>query len=328
MNAYMVGVDVGSTSIKLLVTGTDGRQELVASRRSPWRSGEHGRAEMSAALVMDTVRELAHEADSLLSERGSYRVLALGVSGMAEAGVVLDPDGRPAAPILAWFDPRGAEEILATPEAFRAEFLGRTGLPVGPLASIAKLLHLRGTGVDLHGQTFLNVPEYVVHSLGVPVWRSTRSSRAPAFSTRTTARRGTPRSRCWASAPTCSPSASARGRPSGSSPTTRCRMASAAPSSRSRATTTSCRPSRSARSTAASSTTRWEPPKRSCACSTNPCPSTRANASPWRASTPSAMCCPASTSSSPAPSPDSSCGGCCRCWASRMRRDGPASTTR
>jgi len=168
MNAYMVGVDVGSTSIKLLVTGTDGRQELVTSRRSPWRSREHGRAEMSAALVMDTVRELAHEADSLLSERGPYRVLALGVSGMAEAGVVLDPAGRPAAPILAWFDPRGAEEILATPEAFRAEFLGRTGLPVGPLASIAKLLHLRGTGVDLHGQTFLNVPEYVVHSLGGP----------------------------------------------------------------------------------------------------------------------------------------------------------------
>lgn len=168
MNEYVVGVDIGSTSIKLLVATADGRQVLVASRRSPWTSREHGRAEMPAELVVDTVRDLAREADATLSDAGSYRVLALGVSGMAEAGVLLDAAGRAAAPIMAWFDPRGADEILATPEAFRAEFLGRTGLPVGPLASIAKLLHLRANGVELYGRTFLNVPEYVVHALGGP----------------------------------------------------------------------------------------------------------------------------------------------------------------
>ncbi|MGW9270368.1 FGGY family carbohydrate kinase [Microbacterium sp. NPDC055599] len=168
MNGYVVGVDMGSTSIKLLVADTDGRQVLVASRRSPWTSREHGRAEMPAAVAVDTVRELAHEADVLLRVHGPYRVLALGVSGMAEAGVLLDAAGEPAAPVMAWFDPRGAAEILATPDAFRAEFLGRTGLPVGPLASIAKILHLRESGVDLRGRTFLTVPELVVHALGGP----------------------------------------------------------------------------------------------------------------------------------------------------------------
>ncbi|WP_084344282.1 FGGY-family carbohydrate kinase [Microbacterium resistens] len=168
MNEYMVGVDMGSTSIKLLVADPDGRQVLVASRRSPWTNREHGRTEMPATVAVDTVRELAREADALLSADGPYRVRALGVSGMAEAGVLLDGTGRAVAPIMAWFDPRGAEEIAATPETFRAEFLGRTGLPVGPLASIAKILHLRENGAELRGRTFLNVPEYVVHALGGP----------------------------------------------------------------------------------------------------------------------------------------------------------------
>lgn len=168
MNEYVIGVDMGSTSIKLLAATRDGRQVLVVSRRSPWTNLDHGRAEMPATRAIDTVRELAAEADVALSQDGPYRIRALGVSGMAEAGVLLDADGEPAAPIMAWFDPRGADEIARTPEAFRAEFLGRTGLPVGPLASISKILHLRDSGIELAGRTFLNVPEYIVHALGGP----------------------------------------------------------------------------------------------------------------------------------------------------------------
>ena len=166
MTEYVAGLDVGSTSIKMLIASTAGEEVLVVSRRSPWTNLEHGRAEMPLDRVIDLVRSLAAEVDAALG--ADYRILALGVSGMAEAGVVLDRADRPAAPIMAWFDPRGGEQILATPEGFRAEFLGRTGLPVGPLASISKLLHLQSEGVDLAGTTFLNVPEAIVRALGGP----------------------------------------------------------------------------------------------------------------------------------------------------------------
>ena len=56
--------------------------------------------------------------------------------------------------------------MAGTPDEFRAQFPRRTGLPVSELASIAKILYLRGTGVDLAGMTWLNVPELVVHALG------------------------------------------------------------------------------------------------------------------------------------------------------------------
>lgn len=168
MSEYVVGIDVGSTSIKMLVATPDGREVLVVSRRSPWISLDHGQAEMPAERVLGVVHDLASEVDAALSPEGSYRMTALAVSGMAEAGVLLDAADVPAAPIMAWFDPRGGEQILNTPPEFRAEFLGRTGLPVGPLATLSKLLYLRDAGVALRGRTFLNVPEYVVRSLGGP----------------------------------------------------------------------------------------------------------------------------------------------------------------
>lgn len=168
MSDYVVGIDMGSTSIKMLVATPQGREVLVVSRRSPWLSLDHGQAEMPAERALAVVHDLAREADEALSNHGAYRILALGVSGMAEAGVLLDGADVPAAPIMAWFDPRGGEQILRTPQDFRAEFLGRTGLPVGPLATISKLLYLRDQGVALRGRTFLNVPEYIVRALGGP----------------------------------------------------------------------------------------------------------------------------------------------------------------
>ncbi|MFT4220953.1 MAG: FGGY family carbohydrate kinase [Microbacterium sp.] len=168
MTDYVAGIDIGSTSIKLLVATPDGREVLVVSRRSPWTSLDNGEAEMPADQPLSVVRELAAEADSALSESGAYRILAVAVSGMAEAGVLLDADDTPAAPIMAWFDPRGGEQILRTPQEFRDEFMGRTGLPVGPLATISKILYLRESGVALEGKTFLNVPESIVHGLGGP----------------------------------------------------------------------------------------------------------------------------------------------------------------
>ncbi|MEV8266453.1 FGGY family carbohydrate kinase [Microbacterium sp. NPDC076911] len=166
MTSYVAGLDLGSTSIKLLIATREGEQVLVVSERSPWTNLDGGRAEMAAEKAIGTVRALAARADAALRERGDYTVHAIGVSGMAEAGVLLDADGVPSAPIMAWFDPRGAEQILATPANFRAEFPGRTGLPVGPLASISKLLYLRESGISLAGKTFLNVPEFIVSALG------------------------------------------------------------------------------------------------------------------------------------------------------------------
>lgn len=162
-----IGLDMGSTSIKVLAATLGGGELLVLHNPSPWRTIDHDCTEMSADDVLESVFDLLHRAGTQLEKHhGDYCVVGIGVSGMAEAGVLLSSDGVVAAPIIAWFDPRGAIEIRATPQRFQDEFSGRTGLPVGPIATIAKLLYLKGTGVELSGKRWLNVPEYVAHVLG------------------------------------------------------------------------------------------------------------------------------------------------------------------
>lgn len=163
----VIGLDMGSTNIKVLVATLDGEELFVLSNPSPWTTAAGGYTEMSATDTIGSVFDLLSRAGTQLeAQYGDHRIIGVGVSGMAEGGVLLDEDGVVAAPIIAWFDPRGGDEILATPQEFREEFAGRTGLPVGPIATIAKLLHLKSTGIELTGKRWLNIPEYVAHVLG------------------------------------------------------------------------------------------------------------------------------------------------------------------
>ena len=170
MSELDIGVDVGSTWVKALACTPEGRVVAHARRATPWQGGPGGRAELDSRVLVGIVEDLLAQ----VAEAGSPR--SIGVSGMAEAGVLVGRDGPAPAPILAWFDPRGLDELLATPAAFREEFPRRTGLTVSALPSLAKLLHLRAHGLDLAGRRWLNVPEYVVHALGGDVAAETSLS--------------------------------------------------------------------------------------------------------------------------------------------------------
>ncbi len=158
-----IGLDIGSTWVKALALAPDGSQLGSVRRPTPWQSVGDGGTQMHAADLMATVRELLDDLETQLAGR---QVGSIGISGMAEAGVLLDAEGAPAVPIPAWFDPRGADQFAEQPAALRTQFPCVTGLPVSALATFAKLLHHRANGLDLGGLTWLNIPEYVAHLLG------------------------------------------------------------------------------------------------------------------------------------------------------------------
>jgi len=159
-------MDLGSTSMKLLVCDEDGAELLVEEVPTPWRAGPGGTADLPPDCLVAAVGQLLAAASRELAARTDARVAALAIAGMGETGVVVDEGGTPVAPAFAWFDPRGAAQVAAFPDEVRAQFAGRTGLPLGPQASVAKLAHLREQGLVLDGLRWLNLPEFVVTTLG------------------------------------------------------------------------------------------------------------------------------------------------------------------
>ena len=164
----VVGVDIGTTSTKVLVVGTDGT-EVAGHRVATSWTGRAGWSETSAdSFVAAALRAVDGALTAAARVLGrTPQVAGLGVCGMGESGVLLGPDGSVRAPVVAWFDPRGGDALAALPVPVRDAFAATTGLPLTPLCTLAKLLWLREQGVRLdRGACWLNVPEYVAHRLG------------------------------------------------------------------------------------------------------------------------------------------------------------------
>jgi sugar (pentulose or hexulose) kinase len=167
----IIGIDIGTTSSKAVVHCASANAAVYADLRTPWRTLDCGQTEIEPGRLVDLAIDLIGCAvQAAESAWGPVRVRGIGVTGLAESGVLLDGHGRPAAPAIAWFDHRGGNEIerigRGDPE-FASCFERTTGLPWSSQASLAKLLWLRASGYPVGpASTWLSVPEWIVAALG------------------------------------------------------------------------------------------------------------------------------------------------------------------
>jgi len=172
MTGSFVGVDVGTTRIKAVAVDELGQVLGEGERRTPWRHGAGGAVDIDPIELADLAIAVAAEAVGTTVARG------VGVTGMAETGVLTDEHDRPLAPAIAWHDQRGDVDTIARrlgADAFRRT----TGLPLTPLPSLTKLLWLRRHVPDSRRAVrFFSVGEWVVRRLGgAPVAELSLASR-------------------------------------------------------------------------------------------------------------------------------------------------------
>jgi sugar (pentulose or hexulose) kinase len=168
----VIGLDIGTTSSKALIQRVPGRDAYYTEQPTPWYTYSDGRTEIDPHRLTSVAVDLIGAAVRIAEQAmGQSRVRAIGVTGLAESGVLLDAARRPVAPAIAWFDHRGTRELdqLArqVPE-FAEAFPRTTGLPWSSQASLAKLLWLKSAGHVKVGKaaTWLSVPEWIVFALG------------------------------------------------------------------------------------------------------------------------------------------------------------------
>jgi sugar (pentulose or hexulose) kinase len=173
----VVGIDVGTTSIKASALDLEGSVVGSAQARTTWEVGPRGEVQTDVDALADAA--IAVMAEAAASVPGGAVVLGIGITGLAETGVVVAPDGRAVTPAIAWYDQRGAEELAALPDDFRAELSAVTGLAAKAECSFSKLLWLLDHGyADLGGQTWLNALEYIAFRLtGVQATEPSLASR-------------------------------------------------------------------------------------------------------------------------------------------------------
>jgi sugar (pentulose or hexulose) kinase len=153
----LLGIDVGTSACKAAVVDAHGAERSLGQVPTPWEPVPTG-AELDAETLLRAVVEAARDA----IDRGPEGTVAgIGVTSVAETGMLLDEGGRVIHRPVAWHDSRGAAEAQAMARDL-PDFTERTGLPASALCSLAKLKHLGTAG----GARWLNVGEWIVHRLG------------------------------------------------------------------------------------------------------------------------------------------------------------------
>ena len=141
----LIGVDVGSTHIKAVLVVPGSGVIHVARRDTATHTVRGGGATHRPEELLGAVESaIAECVAAAVARPGGGPPVAIGIAGMAEAGVPLDARGRAVGEIVAWFDPRPApqaewlERRVGAPALF-----ARTGLRPEAKYTLPKLLWLR-----------------------------------------------------------------------------------------------------------------------------------------------------------------------------------------
>jgi len=166
---HALGIDVGTTNVKVALLGGDGALIAGAQRALAMRRTD-GIAEQDAGLVWSCLVDAVREVTSSHPEAGRD-VRAVGVCSQYSSVVPIDAAARPIAPMVMWQDSRGTErsiEIMTRePDAFFT-FVERHGIPpVGGGLSLAHILFLQEERPEVHERAaaYVEAMDYVTARL-------------------------------------------------------------------------------------------------------------------------------------------------------------------
>ena len=173
----LLGVDIGTTHIKVCAYDEDGKFLGAAHRDTPTRQHQGGSAEYEAHEIERTVLGVIRQ---VAEQFGPPQ--AIGIASMAESGFLLDNAGEPLAPAIAWFDGRTASQAERWRERLDPlELFSRTGLHLSPRYSACKLEWHRENTPEAWSEAvgWLGMAEYLVFRM------TGERSTDPSLATRT-----------------------------------------------------------------------------------------------------------------------------------------------
>lgn len=163
--ACSIGIDLGTTAIKVVAFASDpaGEQIAMASRPSNLRRGADGAAELDPGEQYVALLEALAETVALAHRLG-YTIARIGISAAMHSLLAVADDGAPLTPIMTWADLRAeadAEALWRSPQG--PALYARTGTPIHAMSPLAKLLWLRRMRPDVFQQAarFVGLKEWI-----------------------------------------------------------------------------------------------------------------------------------------------------------------------
>ncbi|MEI9944871.1 MAG: gluconokinase [Chitinophagaceae bacterium] len=159
---YFLGVDIGTTHTKAVVTTIAGTTFFEAKRSYGIIRPQPGHEEQDADEILDAVTAVIKEAIAQIPS--SDKVAAVGFSAAMHSLLPVDQAGKPLHHAIIWADTRSkneAEEISR--DKCAAVIINHTGIPLHPMSPLCKILWFKNNLPDTFSKAhkFISIKEYV-----------------------------------------------------------------------------------------------------------------------------------------------------------------------
>ncbi|NLR78877.1 gluconokinase [Chitinophaga eiseniae] len=161
-HAYIIGVDIGTSSAKSIVLRMNGKFGAVFQQSYPTQHPKPGYSEQSPEIILDAVKTGIR---TVVSEMG-YPPTAIAFSSAMHSIMAISQSGEALTPLIIWADNRSESCAMAlrdTPEG--KEIYRQTGTPIHAMSPLCKLIWLREQQPELFAQAamFPGIKEYIFH---------------------------------------------------------------------------------------------------------------------------------------------------------------------
>lgn len=162
---YMMGIDIGTTSTKVVLFTKDGKVVQTCSKGYPLNSPTPSVAEQDPEEIYKAVLLTVGEvmiASGIEKEELGF----ISFSSAMHSLIAMDTDGNPLTNSITWADNRSAayaEELKASSQG--EALYHRTGTPIHPMSPISKIMWLRNEHPVIFNKTdkFLGIKEYIIY---------------------------------------------------------------------------------------------------------------------------------------------------------------------
>jgi xylulokinase len=162
----LLGLDVGTTSVKAVVYQADGIAVATASRPTPTHVPRPRWAFYRPEELWQTV--VAAIRDVLAGVPNPEQIVSVAVASVGESGVLVDAAGAATTDSIAWFDSRTRPQATWLAEQIGKDVLfARSGLSLQPIFSLNKLLWHREYEPDVWARSvrWLMLADFIAYRL-------------------------------------------------------------------------------------------------------------------------------------------------------------------
>ncbi len=158
MQKYILGVDIGTGSVKAVAVGLSGEAIASTQKHYPLIQSEPGFAEQDIELIWQGFTACIRET----ADKFGVPV-AISLSSAMHSLILVDHEGKALTNMINWADTRSAaiaDELHASPEG--KNLYEQTGTPVYSMSPLSKIIWFRGNKKALFNQTakFISIKEF------------------------------------------------------------------------------------------------------------------------------------------------------------------------